>query len=24
MADVMGSVTKEQIPELAYYISHYR
>jgi cytochrome c553 len=24
MADVMGSVTKEQIPDLAYYISHYR
>ena len=24
MADVMGAVTKEQIPELAYYISHYR
>jgi cytochrome c553 len=24
MADVMGSVTKDQIVELAYYISHYR
>ena len=24
MADVMGSVTKEQIPDLAYYIAHYR
>jgi cytochrome c553 len=24
MADVMGSVTKEQIPDLVYYISHYR
>lgn len=24
MADVMGAVTKEQIPDLAYYISHYR
>ena len=24
MADVMGEVPKEQIPELAYYISHYR
>jgi cytochrome c553 len=24
MADVMGSVTKEQIVDLAYYISHYR
>jgi cytochrome c553 len=24
MADVMGSVTKDQIVDLAYYISHYR